>query len=141
MIDTQLKTLINELVQKTKDKKVRWNRTSSESKFKLILQNKSALTVDSWEDEHNNDGVATVVIFNERGDEILVHKSHLNEDFEDFKLIYDLQNAARNAYFKVDETIASFLSEIGNTNEIGIEEKLPPITSTQISTDDDDLPF
>ncbi|MDI9312959.1 MAG: hypothetical protein QM535_22300 [Limnohabitans sp.] len=117
MIPSNIKDLINALIEKTIQKKAIWDKTSRPNEFKLNFE-KGAVTTDFWGDE-DGDSV-DFAIYNSFGDRI--DRSVANRGEPDFQLMANLHNTAMREFYKVDETISSFFVEVNEDKSIGKRE-------------------
>lgn len=120
------------LISKTESKKATWNKASGQDQYTILLDNGS-ITIWRYDDE---DGANVIIsILNSNYDEIYKERfDERNNDPNLINLLKDLHTAAKNSYFKVEETIEGILGEISSQEAIGrIEESDEP--------EDDGLPF
>lgn len=115
MIPSNMSDLIKALVEKTKNKKAIWGKTSRPNEFKLSLE-KGAITTDCWNDEREGEFVSFAV-YNSFGDRI--DNYYAEKGQPDFDLLKELHNVAMRDFYKVDETISSLIDEINDEKSIG----------------------
>lgn len=116
MISENLHTLITKLKQKTKDKKVIWKKTSSNSEFKLSFQSGGAVTTDLWSD--NSGLYVDFIVINNNGT-VIERVVFTEEDEPSFHFISELHELAKKSYYKEDETYKNFFLELDNDDVIG----------------------
>jgi len=128
MITDRYIKLIDKLSSKTQEKKVIWQRSSSQDEFKLELE-KGAITIGKYEGDFNNAPEVFINIYNDRGDRIDVIS--INGSDKHFEYINEFYSSIRRSYYKVDETIDSIFNELESDKTLGAPE----------ISEDDDLPF
>lgn len=127
MIPSNMSDLVKALVNKTKNKKAIWGKTSRPNEFKLYLE-KGAITTDYWNDEREGESVG-FAIYNAFGDRIDNYYAEKGEP--EFDLLMELHNAAKREFYKVDETISNLFNEINDDKSIG----------KRLIDDKEELPF
>lgn len=133
MIEKKYMDLIQKLVEKTKKKEVIWTKTSRDDEFKVSLSSGS-ITIDHWND-HVSQPSVDFAIRNENGDSIGYISFFKEEDLESYTIIRNLNNLARESYYKVDETIDSFFKQLSDDSQVGKADE------NSSHDDSDDLPF
>lgn len=133
-MNEKIKELVAALISRSIEKQAVWNKTNSVNEFKIVLSNDSALTVDSWFNESENEDSYDLTIYNTRGD-MIIRYAYTYKDYVEFQLLKNLHNAAREAYYKVDETLDKMLQEVLFKSTIGDS------TPKQAEEEDDNLPF
>lgn len=113
--------LITSLILKTEKNQAIWNKTSRAKEFQLDFS-KGRITIDLWTDEDQNE-LADFRMYNSNGDEIFTVVADYRSDNEDYKLIQKLNKTVSDKYYKVQETIESFIKEMSSENTIGEEIK------------------
>ena len=111
MIEQSYREIIEKLIQGTKHKKIKWEKTQRDTEFKVVL-GRSMVTTDNWDLDTgskcvdlalwNSDGVvASRIAFEDN-----------QEEGDDYKALMELYTLVRNSYYKVDETFAEVLSHL-----------------------------
>lgn len=116
MISNNIEILIEKLITKTKAGQAFWDKTSRDSEFKLELQ-KGAITSDSWSD--GNGVFVDLAILNDEGEIIERDFFDLHENQEDYSKLYDVNMAAKNSYYKLDETLKTIFDELDSVKPVG----------------------
>lgn len=124
--------LITALQQKSVTKNVIWAKTNSESEFQVILDSGLTVTVDSYNGD-DNWHYFDIGIYNNKGERVVYLSTNKRDSIIDYKYLESLYLAAKDSYFRVDETIDDILKEISLKPIVG---KLP-----DLGPEDDDLPF
>lgn len=138
MIPEKLKKIIILLRDKTLEKKAIWNKTSGDEEYKLIIGEGSSIVVGEHFGNYNHEYIQ-IVIYNNQGQPVERYSNEEESEPEDNKLVWSFHKAARDSYFKVDETMESLLNEISQQDIIG--EKIEPVSPAPSPGEDDDLPF
>lgn len=131
-MDTELESIINQLISKTKAGEVIWNKTATPNEFCLFLNAATILTHMYYVKTTSfTAGVkmAECVVKNIRGD--IVMRANSAVDSEDGELLYSLYDSAFRAYTGKDEVVASILGQLESSGQIG----------TAVDKTSDDLPF
>jgi hypothetical protein len=128
MISEQYTELINKLLSKTIEKKIQWQKSSSQGEFKLQLTI-GTLTINKYDESYNNSAVVTINIYNNSGDKI--DTLYVEDSAPEYKLLDSFYSSIRRSYYRVDETIQGFFSELDTDKIIGMEG----------APEEDDLPF
>lgn len=139
MIPERLKKIVSLLKDKTSDKKAIWNKTSGQDEYKLLIGEGSSIVV-SYDYGNYNSEFITISIFNSNGDMVERYDNENELDLESNELLWSFHKTARDAYYKVDETMESLLNEISKQDVVGVKEDnifVPP----PIPGEDEDLPF
>ena len=113
-METNAKTLIVDLRNKTVDRSIIWELTESKSEYRLRLK-AGAVTVDKWSGtEPNGDefDAAEFAILNTKGEIIERYLTYLSDNPQDYLLILSLHDAVRRQILNVDETIDVLIGEI-----------------------------
>lgn len=111
MIEKQVSEIIEKLIQGTKLKKIKWEKTRRETEFKVNLGS-SSVSTDNWVLESGDDCV-DLTLWNSNGDiakRIAFENS--GEEVEDYNTLMDLYSLVKNSYYQVDETINDVLSHL-----------------------------
>ena len=130
-MEPKIKTLVDNLLAKTKKRETKWERVGKSDQFILYLDN-AHISIDKLI-SNKRQLFYKLSIINSNGDIILnvngikeenAFAMHLDNDYNDLK---ELHQEIQKAYFKVDETIDGLLGEIDKEGEIGNEDPdLPP---------------
>ncbi len=108
MIEQPLIDIVEKLIDGTKSKKIKWERTQRDTEFKVVLGS-SSVTTDNWT---LNNGVKCVdlTLWNSNG-EIAKRIAFEDNDkeSEDYNYLMGLYSIVQNAYYQVDDTIAEIL--------------------------------
>ena len=121
-MDEKYIDLILKLKDKTLNNKVTWNQGSRESEFSVSLEN-GVIVIDNWEDS-NDIEFFDLKIINKDG--VKVYYEPFNRrDSQAFDLVKSLYRAAFEKFYRTDETINGFLTEIDSKDTIG-KEQVPP---------------
>jgi len=116
MIPENFKTLIEKLKDKTAKKEAIWTKTSRDDEFKLDLE-QGAITIDRWESSFGQ-SIVDIVVLNEHGDNVDSLELTISDN-NDYEYLVELHNAAKRAYYKVDETFKSIFKELDSDKTIG----------------------
>jgi hypothetical protein len=117
MIPENYKTLIEKLIDKTKNDKAIWTKTSGEDEFKLDLA-KGAITTDVY-----GTPVSRMIdfrIWNDQGD--VVDTISYHRDTPEFKIVHELHALAKRNYFEVDKIVKGIFDELDGDGVIGKSE-------------------
>ena len=139
MIPERLKKIVTLLRDKTSEKKAIWNKTSGQDEYKLQIGEGSSIVV-SFDYGNYNSEYITISIFNKNGDMVERYDTENEQDEDSSKLLWSFHKAARDSYYKVEETMEHLLNEISKQDVVGIKEEkkiIPPA----VLGEDDDLPF
>ena len=117
-MDEKIIQLIKSLTLKTIMNKAKWNKTSRDTEFKLILSDGS-ITVDAWFDEERGEACNDFRLYNKNGDGVYSMLNSYGEHSEKFDLVNDLHSAAKGKFYKIDETIDSILKEVDSVLTVG----------------------
>jgi len=138
MIPERLKKIVSLLKEKTLTKKAIWNKTSGQDEYKLTIGEGSSIVVSENFGNYNQEYI-TICIFNSGGDLVERYDNEQETDDESNSLVLSFHKSARDAYYKVDETMEHLLDEISKLDVVGKKEEktfdLPNIN------DEEDLPF
>ena len=139
MIPEKLKQIITLLKDKTLSKKAIWNNASGGEQYKLLTGGGSSIVVTLLYGNYNAE-YYEVAVYNTDGQAVEIYSSEAENDHDDLMLIKSFHKAARDSYYKVDETMDSLLEELSKQDIIGEKETIiPPPTFS--SPEEDDLPF
>jgi hypothetical protein len=126
-MEPKIKSLVENLLVKTKKRQTNWERFGSSDRFILFLEN-AKVTIEKLISNKGN-LIYQFSIINDNGDNILtISKSRTPETFlptEEYDLLKELHEEVKKAYFKVDETIEGLLGEIDKEGEIGKDDPNP----------------
>ena len=138
MIPEKLKQIITLLKDKTLSKKAIWNNASGGEQYKLLTGGGSSIVVTLSYGNYNAE-YYEVAVFNTNGQAVEMYSSESEDNLFDLALVKSFHKAARDSYYKVDETMDSLLDELSKQDVIGEKEAIiPPPT---FSPPQDDLPF
>ena len=140
MIPEKLKKILTLLRDKTIDKKAIWNKTSGEEQYKLSIGGGSSIVISLLYGNYNVE-YFEVAIFNTIGQAVEIYNTESEAENDDTTLMRTFHKAARDSYFKVDETMDSLLEELSKQDIIGKVEVVPPPLPPTKNTGEDDLPF
>jgi hypothetical protein len=122
-MDVKIKSLIENLLAKTKKRETNWDRVGKTDRFILYLD-KGKVSVDKVLSNKGNLFYQFNII-NTKGDNILTISETKNSntfpppDATDYNLLKELHEEIKKAYFKVEETIEDLLGEVEKEGEIG----------------------
>jgi hypothetical protein len=126
-MEKKIKTLIENLTEKTKKKETIWERVGKSDQFILSLSS-GKVSADKFVTKQGN-LVYQFIIYNSKGDPIVTINGIRKDEFlpqEEYATIKLLHDSIKHNYFKVDETIESLINETKKPGEIGKErEDLP----------------
>lgn len=134
----QLKEFIDLLVTRTKSKNAIWNRGSGSDSYQIVIGTGS-VTIDRYDDDYGNVETFTFNIFNENGDLIDSYSASnagMDDTIKVYQLLKNLHDEARRCFYKIDETLLSFMEELKKPGTIG-KQMEPPKQEKK----SDDLPF
>lgn len=121
-MDTKIKSLIENLLGKTKKRETKWDRVGKSDRF-IIYLDKGKISVDKVISTKGN-LYYQFSILNNNGDNILTISETTNSNrfpphSPDYDLLKELHEEIKKAYFKVEETIEGLLGEVDKEGEIG----------------------
>jgi hypothetical protein len=113
MIEQRYKDLIDKLIESTLSKKISWQITTDrESEFRVTLGS-NTLTTDNWVLFENNNKCVDLSIRNQQGVSIYRIAFEDNDlEGEDYAYLMRLYSAAKDSYYKVDDTIADIMDHL-----------------------------
>ena len=117
MITDRHLELIEKLKAKTLEKKTLWSKSSSQDEFQIQLS-RISITIKYIRGSYNSVSTVNLSLYNDSGEKID------SVDFEDNSTTYDdafeLFNAVKRTYYKVDEVMDQLLNEIEGDDVIGL---------------------
>jgi len=121
-MDTKIKSLIENLLGKTKKRETKWDRVGKSDRF-IIYLDTGKVSVDKVISNKGN-LYYQFSILNNNGDNILTISETTNSNrfpphSSDYDLLKELHEEIKKAYFKVEETIEGLLGEVDKEGEIG----------------------
>lgn len=130
-MEPKIKSLIDNLLSKTKKRETKWDRIGKSDQFILFLDT-AKISIDKLLTNRGN-LVYKFSIINADGDNILNingvkdENRPFNIDDSNYELLKEFHEEIKKAYFKVDETLDGLLGEVLKDGEIGNEdpESLP----------------
>jgi hypothetical protein len=132
MITGAFKEIMSILLEKSREGKVNWQRTSARGMFAVYLEKFSILL--SWEEEDQFSAAHwTIHVLDKNGN--TMELMTVNRADEDWSMTGELYELARRKAHKVDEAIADMKRELEELGSIGKE---PPDGKKD---EDSDLPF
>ena len=111
MISERYNELINKLIEGTKQKKLKWEKTQRDTEFKVVLGS-SWVTTDNW---ILNSGVYCVDlgIWNSKGEQAgRIAFEDDGEEQKDYNALLELYSAVKSAYYNVDDTFDEIFSHL-----------------------------
>jgi hypothetical protein len=128
-MDTELERIIKQLIEKTKNGEVIWNKTATPNQYSLSL-NTGKLSTHLYNAANNLIPISKIkmvecVVENLKGDVVL--RASTTVDSEDGALLYSLYDAAYRAYTGKDEVIAGIMKQLESSGQIGKEEDVEDI--------------
>lgn len=125
MMEPIIKSLIENLLEKTKKRETNWDRIGKNDRFILFLDN-GKVTLDKVISNKGNLFYQFSII-NNSGDNIFnISKSKDSDSplvlIHEYNLLKELHEEIKKAYFKVEETIEGLLGEVNKEGEIGKED-------------------
>lgn len=124
-MDETLRTIVNQLTEKTKQGKVNWQMGITSNEYRLVLP-ESTISISVYQSSFVYYVDCKVV--NERGDIVL--RENTTQKTEDGSFLTNFFILVRDAYTGKDKVISSLLHHIENDEIIGSPEN-----------EDPDLPF
>lgn len=122
-MEPKIKSLVDNLLAKTKKRETKWERVGKSDQFILFLDN-AQISIDKLLSSKRNLFYKFSII-NSNQDNIL-NINGIKDDssfdmgqFEDYEILKNLHEEIKKAYFKVDETIEGLLGEVLKDGEIG----------------------
>ena len=122
-MEPKIKSLVDNLLAKTKKRETKWERVGKSDQFILFLDN-AQISIDKLLSAKRNLFYKFSII-NSNQDNIL-NINGIKDDssfdmgqFEDYEILKNLHEEIKKAYFKVDETIEGLLGEVLKEGEIG----------------------
>ena len=111
MIEQQISEIIDKLIQGTKLKKIKWQRTGRETEFKVTLGS-SSVSTDKWMLD-SGDECVDFTLWNKNGDiaKRIAFEDN-EEEAEDYKKLFEFYSLVKNSYYQVDETIEDILCHL-----------------------------
>jgi len=126
MILDKLYELAFILLDKTLNKKVIWVKGSSSNQFQVYLPNDLLVTIDAYAGSRS-ETIYSMDVFNNMGNRIKSYNSHESIiSSEQVQLIKDLQEAASDQYYKVDDTLSDLIDTIKDAETVGTGEPPTP---------------
>ncbi len=124
MMEPKIKTLIDNLLAKTKKRETKWERVGKSDQFILFLDN-ARVSIDKLISSKGQLFYKFSII-NSSGD-IILNINGIKDEIafdlkSDYNTLKELHQEVQKAYFKVDETIEGLLGEIEKDGEIGNED-------------------
>lgn len=125
-MEPKIKSLIENLLAKTKKRETKWDRIGKSDRFILFLES-AKVTMDKVISTKGNLFYQFSII-NANGDNILNISETKNTNtfpipnHEEYELLKELHEEIKKAYFKVEETIEGLLGEVNKDGEIGKED-------------------
>lgn len=122
-MEAKIKSLIENLLTKTKKRQTNWDRIGKTDRFILFLDT-GRVSMDKVLSNKGNLFYQFSII-NANGDNILNISETKNSnifpppDATDYELLKELHEEIKKAYFKVEETIEGLLGEVNKEGEIG----------------------
>ncbi len=111
MIEQQISEIIDKLVQGTKLKKIRWEKTRRDTEFKVTLGS-SSVSTDNWVLDTGEDCV-DLTLWNSNGDIAKrIAFENNGDEAADYKTLMTLYSLVKNSYYQVDETIEDVLKHL-----------------------------
>jgi hypothetical protein len=129
-MNEEYKKVLKAIIEKNKDRKSIWLKTSGNG-FKILLSGNAiaiSLILDGISD---NEGYHyNLIISNNQGETVYNYRTHNSRRPSDneFALLESLYDSAQNVYYKVDETFKSIFNNVTSMDTIGEDP-------------DDNLPF
>jgi hypothetical protein len=120
-MDEKLKIILKKLIEKTKNKKAIWKKTSGEG-FKIRFPDGIIDISCIYGNFDIVSGCYSISVFNNRGDRIDNYATD-NTHSEDFILLEELYNQVSKVYYKVGETYESFMKSVDSEMIIGEDPK------------------
>lgn len=126
--------VVKKLVEKSGKREVNWLKVRGDE-FKVLLKS-GAITISKYYYDPEEQNYISLRIYNLQGDTVYENVTSENDEITGstklpYKILDDLFSAARDSYFKVEETIENIIDELTHENEIGAKE----------DPRKDDLPF
>lgn len=140
MIPERLKKIVSLLKDKTTEKKAIWNKTSGQDEYKLQIGEGSSIVV-SFDYGNYDTEYITIRIFNNNGEMVESYDTDNEEDAPSNQLAWAFHKAARDSYYKVDETMENLLNEISKQDIVGIKDDSTYTPPPVLPADEEDLPF
>ncbi|MDR2085816.1 MAG: hypothetical protein LBP72_01445 [Dysgonamonadaceae bacterium] len=133
-MDEKLKTVIEGIIKKCKERQIAWSKTSGNGFVLFLLNSTIEISRVFYSDPYDQEAhYYSIKIYNNDGDQIDCLSSYEeNSDSDISVLLKELYECASKSYYRIDETYESIIDEIKNSDFIGKKEKI--ITS-------DYLPF
>lgn len=113
-MDEQLRSLIVNLVKKTNESKLRWDKTSRDNEFMVTLDSGSITVDDFWATDEfsgEEERVLDLCILNAQGKQI-ERFYYERSGLEEFKSLQELHSIVYRKYHRIDEVINSILDDI-----------------------------
>ncbi len=111
MIEQKYKEIIEKLVSSTRQKRIKWEKTSRDTEFKVVLGS-SMVTTDNWLLDTGTKCV-DLGLWNSNGElagRIAFEDNEL--EGEDYRTLLELYTLVKNSYYKVDETFDEILNNL-----------------------------
>lgn len=105
MINLDITSILTDILNLTKDNKIRWTSTSTDAQFMTTLGDAS-ITIDQFSITLNAN-YYTLSIYNNKGNIIYNYDTSQCEDITISSLIEKIYNVAENLFYRRDETIQS----------------------------------
>ena len=118
MIEQQYLSMLRQLTQKTKASKAIWQKESRPGEYKISFRS-GALVIDKWTGERDEMRY-DFVVYAESGDNIYASGA-IEEGHKGYLEMEQLHEIVCRRYFRVDETIKGFATELEEHDVVGEE--------------------
>ncbi len=109
MIPDEYKAMIDLLIERSSQKKLRWKTTSDSQKF-LVDIGLNAISVESFHEYQQDVDMIGIRLYNTTGDQIDWIASDERES--DFIKLHSLYSAGRRSALNIDKTISEIMSSL-----------------------------
>lgn len=116
-MEASVTQIVNNLIQKTREKKALWKESSTRGEFKILFEG-ATLTIGYYRDSYGK-GFYILKILNDEGR--VVVKESAFEYAPDVQLLRDLFLAAQEVSLKKNDTLNSIIAQL-NQDSVGIND-------------------
>lgn len=116
-MEASVTQIVNNLIQKTREKKALWKESSTRGEFKILFEG-ATLTIGYYRDSYGK-GFYILKILNDEGR--VVVKESAFEYAPDVQLLRDLFLAAQEVSLKKNDTLKSIIAQL-NQDSVGIND-------------------
>lgn len=118
-MDALIETLVFSLIEKTKSKKIKWEKVGSDEQYSVSLETGNFIVYKGKAPQKET--FYRITISNPEGDiifnQIAINRPQIKGSkilaSGDYKIMKELHEEIRKSYYRIDETIRGMIDEIG----------------------------